>query len=405
LFAQSELTPKNLNDILHSMNNLKKLDLSHTKVNDAVINVISSNCQKLECVYLENCPNLYDDCIEQLASNLNSTLTHLNVDNVRLSKETIKFLMKKCRKLKFFVATRLVEILDELFNESLQTADQMPISVLNFESFQIDADVFLKSNMMQSLSYMCPHLKKLCINCVGSNSSLAYFNNFSHLTELILANTTSLLAFKFEGSLMDTIRTIGKQLKFLQLTYIVDINLKTIAKHCTNLNKLVIEFIGYYEPANDSNELEETTNDKDYAMKHLNSLTISNLNNKYEQLHFNIGEFKKHLSLLLSTASLKHLSITSLNELDDEFFLEVFTKIVYDGNRKHTHLHENLESIEFRKLNQITSIAILNLILENNCTSLHNIALNECKHITKGDAFKIQSYLSNNNYDCKIKWT
>jgi hypothetical protein len=404
LFAQSELTAKNLNDIMHSMKNLRKLDLSHTKVNDTVINSIASNCQKLEWLYLENCPNLYDDCIEQLASKLNLTLSHFNVDNVRLSNDTIKYVVKKCSNLKLFIASRLVEILDELFNEILQMSSQSLISLLNFESFQVDTDVYLKSNMMQSLSYMCPRLKKLCINCVGSNSSLAYFNSFSHLTELILANTTSLLAYKFEGSLMNLLKSpIGKQLKSLQLIYIVDVNLKTIAKHCGNLSKLSIEFIGYYEPAKDSSDLEEI-NDKDYELKSLKSLTVANLNNKYEQPHFNIGEFKKHLSWLISTESLKNLSITSLNELDDEFFVKLFTKTANQNNKRNMYLHMNLETIEFKKLNQITLNSILSLIIENHFTSIHNIALNDCKFITRSDVFKIQSYLNSNNYDCKIKW-
>lgn len=107
---------------------------------------------------------------------------------------------------------------------------------------------------METLVRVTPELRQLNINCIGPNSSLAYLGQFRYLNELLIANTNSLISFCFGGVFLETLRTssLSKQLRALHLIHLVDVNLKSIAKHCTNLVSLNVEFLGYYVPAVDT---------------------------------------------------------------------------------------------------------------------------------------------------------
>ena len=101
------------------MRQLKKLNISHTKANMKVAELIAKTCNKLEYLNLDNCINLYDNCIELLCEHLHKTLTFLSVDNIELTKNTLIHVLLKCQHLKFFYALNLLDIIQSMFNISL----------------------------------------------------------------------------------------------------------------------------------------------------------------------------------------------------------------------------------------------------------------------------------------------
>ena len=101
---------------------------------------------------------------------------------------------------------------------------------------------------MEALGLLCPGLKSLRIYSIGEKNILDYLSHFGNLTKLTIANTQASISFRFGGSLLRLLRTqLGRQLKSLHLIALVDVNLRSIAKCCTSLAKLSVEFIGYYE--------------------------------------------------------------------------------------------------------------------------------------------------------------
>ena len=121
--GQSELTPNSICSILCSMRQLKKLNISHTKANIKVAELIAKTCNKLEYLNLDNCINLYDNCIELLCEHLHKTLTFLSVDNIELTKNTLIHVLLKCQHLKFFYALHSLDIIQSLFNSSLYSSN------------------------------------------------------------------------------------------------------------------------------------------------------------------------------------------------------------------------------------------------------------------------------------------
>ena len=430
--GQIELTANNLCSIINSMKHLKILNLSHTKSNINVTNSIAKTCSKLESLNLNNCLNLYDDCIEILSENLFRTLTLLSIDNINLTNNLLVQVLIKCQNLKYLYAYNLVDVIQSLYKNSLIVEKQRNDSksddseneiideekklagfggTLKLETFYADSGVVLKTYHMEALSIVCPLLKNLHINCIGSSSYLNYLENFSFLNELLLANTTSLMCFEFKGPFLDAIKgSLGKQLKSLHLTSIVDVNLRSIAKHCRNLIKLSIDFIGYYEPYNDLSLEQSDFNaeviNNEIGIKNLRSLSLSNSNNRYEQRHLNIGQFKQDLKLLLSNSQVEHLNLKSLSELEDEYFGQLFTTPVPIGIKKepdHKFIIDSITTMEINELNYLTPELVLQyLILSRN--SLKNLSLINCKLIGKKDFLRMEYIIKSKCLDCWLKW-
>lgn len=255
LFAQTEISSKTLSYLLQWMRTLKKLDISHTKADLQVFQVLGKHCRQLECLYAESCGGVYDECLDLVCSKLADTIVEISMDNVRLTKECCVRALLTCKRLRHFYVNGLVDILAEL--DALETAtDESSSSTLSFSLAKcfIDSDILLNANKMEALVRSAPGLRHLNINCIGPNSCLAYLSHFRALAHLVLANTASLISFKFGGEFLTALRDspLGRQLKKLHLIHIVDVNLRSIAKHCPNLVKLNVEFLGYYEPAQDT---------------------------------------------------------------------------------------------------------------------------------------------------------
>lgn len=223
--------------MLQFMNHLRKLNLSHTKVNLETIQILSIHCQKLEHLALENCQAIYDDCLELLIKKI-PKIESLNVDNIKFKNEVVLKMLMECKYLKLFYVNNLLDIISSSWEDGNR-------KILMLSRFFIDSHVILKFDKMEALSHMCPNLKQLNINCIGKNDSFVFLANFRALTDLQLGNTTSLNSFKFGGLLLDALQSqFGKQLKTLHLIHLVDVNLRSIAKHCSNLTKLNVEFLG-----------------------------------------------------------------------------------------------------------------------------------------------------------------
>jgi hypothetical protein len=215
---------------------------------------------------------------------------------------------------------------------------------------------------MEALSLLCPNLKFLTINSIGTYNILDYLNNFSHLSELVVANSYALFSFKFSGSLSSLLRTkIGAQLKSLQLVSIVDVNLRSVVKWCRNLVKLNVEFNGYYEPAVDMSSRvgeEHWVASEAIAVepvKSLRAVTISNINIKFEQINLNVEQLMADLQLLMSGCGVRQLKLAGLNELDDAYFGALFNPEL--------GVDESIEVLELCALNKITVELLVDLVI------------------------------------------
>ncbi len=379
------------------MKNLKILNLSHTKANNQVLQVIAKNCKKLESLNLESCRTVYDMDLECLTLALNATLAYLNIDNVNMYADTIHFILKTCKSLRVFVGGHLINSIQSIYNQNLADADSM--AQLSLDTIFIEGDTILKPSHMESIAITCPMLKRLSINCVGSNECLSYLKNFNCLSEITLANYHALFTFNFKDHFLDVLKTpIGKQLKSLHLIHIVDVNLKSIAKYCRNLSQLTVDFIGYYEPALDK----DLTGNEELCVKELRHLSISNSNNKADQVNLNVGTFKSDLKALLSHGMLKSLCLNSLKELDDEYFLQLLScRSICSPTR---YLFDHIEHLEMKKMNGISATLVHNYFLKWN-NKLSKLNLFDCKQITKYDFQQMVHDAKYSRFECQINWT
>jgi hypothetical protein len=348
---------------------------------------------------------------------------------VEIYEETVIRILLKCQNLKCFHTLKLLDAITILYKYSMKNEFETDniFSLFNLSKIQNKLEKFcgtlkletvhvdhlrLKSEQMESLSIICPLIKTLNINCIGESNNLAYLCNFSYLTELLIANTSCLMSYKFETYLLNAFKgSLGKQLKSLHLTYLVDVNLRSLAKYCRNLQKLIVEFISYYEPAIDTSlsesDLSSDIITREIGMPNLRILSISNLNNKYEHHHLNIGQFKKDLKLLISNANIATLSLNGLDELENEYFAEIFTTPVpiYLSDRnssKKEFIIDSIETMEFHEINNLTSEIFYQALKNHN--SLRKLNLINCRLINKRNYFEMVKLVKVNNLDCEINW-
>jgi hypothetical protein len=170
-----------------------------------------------------------------------------------------------------------------------------------------------------------------------------------------------------------------------------------------------LTFITKIEPANDLgiNKDEEHTeqNNGQLQSKPLKHLYISNLSNKYEQIHLNIGQFKKDLLHLAFNTRLNHFELENLNELDDQFFQCLFSLPTLNPINNHVHISDSIETIVLNKMNGISTGLIMNYLIKIRHSLLKNLSLHECKLISKRDYHSMLSLAQINNLDLNIIWS
>ena len=187
--------------------------------------------------------------------------------------------------------------------------------------------------------------------------------------------------------------------------------IRSLAKHCQNLQKLNVEFISYYEPAYDASLSESDLNSdiitREIGIPKLSILSISNLNNKYEHRHMNIGQFKSDLKLLISNTNIQSLSLNGLTELENEYFAELFTTPAQVNFRKSPNFELMIDSIEFMEFVEIDNLTagLFRQILINPSNSLKKLSLNNCKLISKKNYIEMTKLVKIKNIDCQINWT
>ncbi|CAF0897664.1 unnamed protein product [Brachionus calyciflorus] len=407
LSSLNELPSRNICLLINSMKYLRKLDLSHTKITQPVTKILAKNCHKLEYLNLENCKFIFDDCIEDLMSIPNSKLHHLNVDNINLSDEIIEKALHTFKNLKFLYVSELVKRIQKFYiknnrlDENGNELENEKLTQYNLETVYIDPEVNLKALQIEALMFTCPHLKNLRINCLGQNEALAYLDGFNSLTELTISNF-SLQSFKFGGYFLDCLKSsLGKKLRVLSLIHLPDVNMRYLAKYCSNLVKLNIEFLDYYNPFTNK---EIDNENEDIGLKNLRYLSINNTSSKYEKIHLNIGQFKKDLINLLKNGQVKFLHLSGLNELDEEFFQCLFSTHAHRSTG-FKFIHESIEIMELKEMNTIGSCLIMEYLLNNSKNCLKELALTECKLISRFDSMKMRCLIKENNLDCVIKWS
>ena len=396
LKSQTDLKPTDLCTILKSMKRLKILNLSHTKANIDVARLISENNLKLDQLDLQGCTQMFEYCIELITDSVKDTIQYIDIFFVKISQELTEKILLNCKRLLYFHVNNLADAIHCLHKNSVEN--------LKLNKLNIDSDTILKEELLNSIEKMCPNTFSLNLNCTSYRSVLKSIGNFKYLNELLLANQDCMISFQFDEHLLEGLRnSIGKQLKLLHLVHIKDVNLKSIAKYCSNLVCLNVEFLDYYTPAKDNyGEYDENNNKiyRDYTINSLRSLTIINNSIKEGIFHSNIGQLKQDLTLLLNNARVTSLELKGLNELDDEYFQSVFST----KDKRGYFLHQHIVNLTLNQMKNISGCLILNFFLSS-INSLKYLSLIDCKKISKAEWFKFNKIVKMNQFDCEIKWT
>ena len=158
------------------MKRLKKINLSHTKTNDEVIKELINKCTILEHINLENCLNVYEDCIEWISNKFWQTLNTLNIENINVSDEIIENVLQKSINLKNLSTSRLVDAIKRIHSSNENETSNDKYLALNLETVSIDSSTNLKQKEMESIALSCNKLKSLHISCIGSSNS--FFQGF-----------------------------------------------------------------------------------------------------------------------------------------------------------------------------------------------------------------------------------
>lgn len=83
--GQYHFTQNGLCNSINLMKNLLILQIDGCEeVDDHVIDVISTNCKQLKCLYVNDCANITDSCVTSLKT---MELIELNLANTKVSKE------------------------------------------------------------------------------------------------------------------------------------------------------------------------------------------------------------------------------------------------------------------------------------------------------------------------------
>lgn len=399
LFAQGNLTPKNLCDILYSMKNLKILNLAHTQANHQVTKQISITCLKLEDLNLESCVKLYDDCIDDIISQVWLTLMYLNIDYIPVSETLVCKILLKCKKIRCFKTQYLAKI---ILNHAEKNSGQ---NIFQIDKIEIDSHVTLSSNMMEAITYTCPNLRSFQANCMAEKNSISFLNDFPVLTELTLANSSSIIIFKFKGHLMEALKnSIGRQLKSLSLISVDDVNLKTICCYCKSLQKLNVELIGFYDPSLDDYLDQNNNKITNFCIPNLTSLSISKTKNNRDQLVMNANMLVNDIFSIMDGGKVKFLEFNGLGELDNEFFIKLFSSHAMNSfENEHKMIHNNISSLDLKNLNNITADLVHNYLLQPNMISYIN--LDTCKLINRRDNVHFGNFVTSKKLNCVVKWS
>jgi hypothetical protein len=375
------------------------------KADVEVIRLLESNKLKLEHLNLENCKLIFEYCIEIVIENMFQTIQYFNIQNISayISEELIEKILFTCNKLRYFHVNNLADVIHKSYIKSIFTdQDNYKELLLKLKIVHIDPETNLKRDQMNSIAETCPELKSLIINCTGSRSCLENLANFKFLTELLVANLDCSLTYSFGGVLIEALKTsFGKQLRTLHLCHITDVNLRSIAKYCSNLINLNIEFLSYYEPVIDNyNEIDLNNNyKKDPIIESLRHLTIKNHFYKIDQVHSNLDKFKNDICLLLRNGKVNFLQLSNFNDLDDNFF-----QLLISNNFGQTKcLLESIETLILEEINMISSKPIFNYLF-NTRNSLKHLNLIKCKSIHLYDFNRLKYKVKNLNLDCEINW-
>jgi hypothetical protein len=197
-------------------------------------------------------------------------------------------------------------------------------------------------------------------------------------------------------------KSFGKNLKSLELISVPDVNLKSIGFYCSRLSKLKVEINYDYDPAPD-NFLDENNNEIVFEPnKNLTELSINRIYNRYEQVpEKNVASLKNHIHLLLMGASVKKLYLNGLQELDDDFFISIFS--VHDSF-EYKMVWQYIQVLELKHICGITAEFVKYYLLRSSNNVLDLINLEGCKAITKKDYLNLVRFVEKYNIDCQVKW-
>lgn len=84
--GQYNFTQNGLCNSINLMKNLQILEIvGCNEMNDHVLNVISNSCKKLKCLYVNDCTNITDLCVDSLKT---MPLVELNLANTKVRMKT-----------------------------------------------------------------------------------------------------------------------------------------------------------------------------------------------------------------------------------------------------------------------------------------------------------------------------
>lgn len=161
--------------------------------------------------------------------------------------------------------------------------------------------------------------------------------------------------------------------------------------------------IGFYDPTFDEFLDQNNNLTTEFYLPNLSSLAISKTKNN-DQWPFNTNLLKSDIILLLAGGQVKHLEFNGLGELDNDFFIKLFSLPAVNTFESDDKLvHHMIQSIELKNINKITAELIHNYLLQPNRISFIN--LDTCKLLSKRDYAQFVQSIYSNHLNCVIKWT
>jgi len=197
LSEQAQLKPLDLCEIVEKMDKLISLNLANTQANYQVVQMVALTCGKLRFLNLKGCHQIFEDCIEKLASDLSTTLEHLNIESTIISEMATENILLRCKRMRYLNTPNLLPVILQLFHKD----NDCEYSLLDLDRIEIDLQTNFRCEMMDALEFLCPKIRALTARNLSNLYSVEYLDRFEYLSELSLSNNICMISRKFNGSL------------------------------------------------------------------------------------------------------------------------------------------------------------------------------------------------------------
>ena len=397
------ITKSTLLEVCSSLTHLVKLNLSHTKTDNAVVQTIAKYMQHLESLNIANC-KVYDKGVMALLPDGATgygcpKMSTLDLENLHtLSVNGIELLLTGLPELQYLNHPVVCNALANL--TSRNDIDMQQLNLLHiFYDYQestyiAQSDIFV-SEIFHSLHLCCPNITKLdlCLQQSSDDGLGQVLKMFTSIVDLSLTSVDN-----FTATILPLLRSHGDQLLQLCLNDVNGIAFRYILKFCTELTRLSIQL----EPRNmvDVKLFPKFEENENLCLPHLEYLSLIGFDDNTHSFNdqVNAGFWMK--SLLLSPL-LHTIHLQQVTALTDDIFLAAMTYSSGGTTNQQLSPFSHLTELACSDCPQVTAQPFIDLITtaETNMKSLHIL---DCWHVDKKDHLEIEQIVNENNYDLDI---